>query len=177
MQEVQTWIEIYDESTLETIEAVGTSSRKIIEWRQTRWRHISSGCVATGNVSRYYDSMWPSESGYVASQDMAVSSQTWWVEYIIQDGWVRIPLGWTYQCTLTRWWWSTYHEMTIYIKVWGKTVYTNTFSWGNQTETVSFIFNAWKFQLLELWWEFTVLWWPSIMLEFTLKPTMTIQQL
>lgn len=177
MQEVQTWIEIYDESTLDTIEAVGTSSRKIIEWRQTRGGHFSSRCVATGNVTWYYDSGISDSSGYVASEDLDITSLSWNVEYIIWDGWVRLPLAWSYQCTLTWWWGSTYWEQTIYIKVWGNTVYTNTFTNTYQTETVTFIFNAGKFDLLELWWEYHVTGWPNIELSFILQPEITIQQL
>ena len=50
VQEVQTWVGITNETTLETIEAIGTSSFKIVEGRQTKGGRYASGCVASGNV-------------------------------------------------------------------------------------------------------------------------------
>jgi hypothetical protein len=177
MQEVQTWIEIYDESTLDTIEAVGTSSRKIIEWRQTRWWHYVSRCEAAGRVKWDYDE-WVTDrnSYYVKSDEFAITSQTGNVEFIMQNGNIRLPQAWTYQCTLSwAWWWYDFDD-TVYISVWGKVVYTNTFSGSHQSETVTFIFNAWKFAELELGWEFYFSWTFSF-IELSISPTMTIQQL
>ena len=179
MQEVQTWIEIYDESTLDTIEAVGTSSRKIIEWRQTRGGHYVSNCEATGNVQWFYrEGITDRDSYYLKSQDLEITSQTGNTEFIMQNGCVRIPQAWTYQCTL--YWGSGWSDFswTIYIIVWRKNVYTKTFTGSYQRETVTFIFNAGKFDELELGWEFYYSWYNTNMnFSFSGQPTMTIQQL
>ena len=178
MQEVQTWIEIYDESTLDTIEAVGTSSRKIIEWRQTRGGHYVSRCEATGNVQWYWKEWDDRNSYYIKSQDLDITSQNGNVEFIMQNGNIRLPQAWTYQCTL--YWGSGWPgiEWTIYIIVWGTTVYTNSFNNTFQEETVTFTFNAGKFAELELGWEFYYSWGlSSVSLAFSGQPTMTIQQL
>lgn len=153
LQEVQTSIANTTESTLETIEAVGTSSRKIIEWRQTIWWHSVSSCIATGNVFWRYNWDWNRESWYIESEDLEITSNYWPIDFVNIWSAIRLPMAWSYECELTWWIWSTQRTETIYIKVWGKTVYTETLNTVTQ-KTVKFKFNAGKFDKLILWWEF-----------------------
>lgn len=178
VQEVQSSVLSTNESTLETIEAVGTSSRKIIEWRQTIWGHKISTCAATGNVSWEYIWDWNRDSGYLESNDLEITSSTWPIEFVMKWNAIRLPVSWSYECELTWWIWATQRTGTIYIKVWSNTVYTNMINSVTQ-ETVKFKFNAWKFDSLILWWEFY--WWGSTSalawISFTPKPTLNIELL
>lgn len=179
VQEVQTEVGIYDETMLETIEAVGTSSRKIIEWRQTVWGHNVSGCSATGNVTWHYrNGVTDEDSYYVKSQDLDIDSSWWGVDYVMKNGCIRLPKAWAYQCTLTWWGGAAWWDTTVFVELAGKVLYTNTFSGSTQTETVTFTFNAGKFDLLELGWEFYVTGsYTQITLRFSQAATLEIQQL
>lgn len=177
VQEVQTWVTRPRETTLETIEAVGTSSVKIREWRQTTWHYVN-GCLATWNVRWHYSkSEWVRDSGEIISTDTTITSNNWNQEFTIRDGWVRVPVAWTYQITL--YWGSSgsTSDYTIIIKWWWKELYTNTFTSTND-ETVTFTANLGKFDKIEIWWEFYY-WWSSdgATLTFSKKPVLTIQQL
>ena len=103
VQEVQTWVWITNETTLETIEAIGTSSFKIIEWRQTKGGHYVSGCVADGNVYYKYREGDSRDSGELKSEDTAIIKNTWKSEFSIRNWGIRVPNGGSYAIELT-WW-------------------------------------------------------------------------
>lgn len=177
-QEVQTSVWLQTETTLETIQAIGTSSVKIREGRQTTGRYIW-GCVASGSCGWYYHE-WETErdSEEILSTNIAVDSYFWKAEYAIRDYGVRVPCVWTYEITLHRWGWATDKKSTIIIKSWGKVLYTNSFSGTWQSETVTFYADLWRFSTIEIRWQFryygsnsgAAVW-------FVGTPTLTIKQL
>ena len=176
VQEVQTSVWYTNQTTLETIEAVGTSSRKIIEGRQTiGWRGISTW-EATWNV--YWEYKWDGQrsSDYIESEDLEVASSSWPIEFVMRWNAVRLPVAWGYECELTWWVWSTQRTETIYVTVWSKVVYTGSRD-STWQETVKFKFNAGKFDELKIGWEF---YWAgssssSTRLSFNPAPTLKIQ--
>jgi hypothetical protein len=136
------------ETTLETIEAIGTSSIKIIEWRQTRGWHYASKCVTSWTVTWHYQRPWDSQSEEVESQNMTISSNTGKQDYEIRQLWVRVPQAWTYQITLTWTWGSSSSNATMILICWGNVVYTKEHT-SSQTETVTLLVDMWKFDLVE----------------------------
>ena len=152
LQEVQTWVWITNETTLETIEAVGTSSFKIREWRQTTPRYVNN-CEWKWKAAWYYSNQWDRQSEEVLSTDTEILSQNWNQDYIIRDGWIRVPVAWTYQITFTWSGWSSTSNVTLILKGWWKELYRNEHT-SSQTETVTVVANLWKFDLIEIWWSF-----------------------
>lgn len=148
VQEVQTSVERPVESTLETIEAIGTSSIKIIEGRQTRGWHYASSCNASWKVTWYYSNQWDDHSEEIESDDMVINTNRWKQDYAVRNLWLRVPQAWTYQITLTRTWWSSTGNNTMILKAWGKVIYTKEHT-SNQTETVTVVVDMWKFDLIE----------------------------
>ena len=175
VQEVQTWVGITNETTLETIEAIGTSSFKIREWRQTTW-HYSSWCTATGNVDRYYSESWGTrDSGEVLSTDTAITSMSGKQEFVMKDGGIRVPSAWTYEIKLYRSWGASTTWATVIIKWWWNVLYTKQFTSSN-SETVTFMADLWKFDLIQLWGEFYYNW-GATAASLRLSADLTIQQL
>jgi hypothetical protein len=178
VQEVQTSVIPTNETTLETIEAIGTSSRKIIEWRQTRWWRSISICEATGNVKWRYvsGSSWnPSE--YIESEDLAITNVEWNIEFSMVGNAIRLPVQWWYVCDIE--WGIAPLNWTanLYVKVWQTTIYTDMLdtSW---TKTATVNFNAWKFDKLTIWADFLYQWPASTAwIEFTPAPTLRLQLL
>ena len=152
VQKVQTWVWITNETTLETIEAIGTSSFKIREWRQTTARYVNK-CEWNGKVTWYWQTWDERQSEEVISTDTAIDSQNWNQEFIIDSGWIRVPVAWTYQITFTWSWWSSTSNATFILKWWDKELYSNEHT-SSQTETVTVVANLWKFDLIELRWSF-----------------------
>lgn len=154
IQEVQTPVNPVNETTLETIEAIGTSSRKIIEWRQTRWWHSISICEATGNVEWRYESgvSW-NPSDYIESENLTISNITWNIEFSMSGSAIRLPVQWGYVCDI-EWGLNTIpREANFYVKVWNTVIYTDYLDtvW---TKTATVNFNAWKFDKLTIWADF-----------------------
>lgn len=174
VQEVQTWVWITNETTLETIEAIGTSSFKIREWRQTTW-HYSSWCTATGQVYFNYQSWGSRDSWEIKSWNTTITSMTWKQEFVMSNGWVRVPVAWTYEITLT-WGCGSYtHE--IIIKWWGKTLYSLSKT-GSYSETVTFQADLWKFDTIEIWGHFYYSWSAdAASMTFSTQPVLVIKQL
>jgi len=127
VQQVQTDVNITPENTLETIEAIWTSSRKIIIGRQTReriyWESWATLSFASNTISAtswdYYDNL----DGTATLTDVV-----WDLAYTLWGNWVRIPLQWNYQLTIntahwsTTWAWVT--TTTTRVRVDWVTVYT-----------------------------------------------------
>lgn len=174
VQEVQTGIGITQQTTLETIEAIGTSSFKIREWRQTTDR-FTRGCVATGNVSAYLPNTWT--SAITKSTDLAITEQTGKEGFSMSGGWIRIPVAWAYQIMLHWGWGGSNVESTISIRTSNRELYTKTFSGSSQKEDVLIPADLGKFETVQLRWKFK--WngsWP-VTLTFSTTPVLTIQQL
>ena len=153
VQEVQTSVERPVETTLETIEAIGTSSIKIIEGRQTRGWHYASKCTASWKVSWYYSNQGERQSEEVESQDMVISDNIGKQDYEIRELWVRVPQAWTYQITLTWSGWSSTSNATMILKCGWNVVYTQEHT-SSQTETVVLVVDMGKFDLVEAWGSF-----------------------
>lgn len=175
VQEVQTWIGIYNESTLETIEAIWTSSFKIVEWRQTTWWHYTSNVKAQWSVTWMYYSWDSRDSGLIQSTNMIINSQSGKTTFSISDNWLRVPIAWSYRITLYRDWGSSTQTAKIYVKSWGKTLYTKSSS-GYISETVEINSNLWKFDNIEIWWEFQY-YGSSTAAQCSINYNLTIQQL
>lgn len=177
VQEVQTPAWYVNESTLETIEAVGTSSRKILEWRQTRWGRNVSRCEATGNVSyQYRQGQTPKDSEYIESDNITITDTFGDKDFSIVSNRICLPVIWWYSCELTRWIGPSIWTWTIYVNVGDTTVYTNTLS--ANSETVTFTFNAGKFDKLTIWWEFSYTWSSTAAsITFSPQPTLKIQSI
>lgn len=157
VQEVQTWVGITNENTLETIEAIGTSSFKIKEWRQTTARYTvgrsgtcrpSSFQYRQGETDRWSEEQ---ESSYI------VETETWGnQDFQIKDAGVRVPTAWTYECHI---YWGANgvnNKYIIKVKV-GKTVYyskeIDNPSWMTYDEA-TFYMNLWKFDIVKVVWVF-----------------------
>ena len=176
MQEVQTWVWVYELTTIETIEAVGTSSPKIIEGRQTKWWHYISECTATWQVKFYWKTWDPRQTSKEQSTDFEVISTTGKMEFVTVNNWIRLPAAWSYEATLYWGWrWAA-----IFIQNWDEILYTKEFEWNGwvQSETVTFTFNAWKFATITLWGEFYYGWSADYAsLQFNYAPELTLRQL
>lgn len=160
VQEVQTSVAIPQENTLETIEAIGTSSFKIVEWRQTRGWHYSSSAVVSGSASWSYQSPGDRQSPKVQAS-MWLNSATWKATYAVRAWSVRVPTAWTYQLTLYWRWWSSRNSSTIYMvkweNEWDTQLYTRTFN-SNTNETVNFNFDLGKFDVISFRFTFYYSW-------------------
>lgn len=176
MQEVQTWVWVYELTTIETIEAVGTSSPKIIEGRQTKGWHYVSECNADWQVHSSWTTWEDRQRPKEQSTDFEVTSTTGKSEFITVNNWIRLPAAWSYEATLYWGWrWAT-----IFIQDWDEILYTKEFEWndGLKSETVTFTFDAWKFDIITLWGQFY--YWgssSSASLAFQYPPELTIRQL
>lgn len=179
VQEVQTWVWVYNETTLETIEAIGTSSFKIVEWRQTKWWHYTSSASASWWVNWDYHSWDERQSPKVESVDMSIWSSEWKAEFTVRDYWLRVPVAWTYQCTVYWRWWSNTSQPTIYVTQWSskddEVLYTKTFP-SNRNETVTFNVDMWKFDVITIRWSFYYSWSASSA-GLGFQYTLTLQQL
>ena len=178
VQEVQTWVGITNETTLETIEAIGTSSFKIVEGRQTKGGRYASGCVASGNVYWTYKSPWSRDSGVLKSTDTTISSSYGKQDFTISNWGIRVPMHGTYSIDLTRWGAASgVYDATIFLKISGETIYTKKFTRA-QTETVNLIRDLGKFDTIEIWGQF---YYNSsnttFNAYFSTIPTLTIKQL
>lgn len=180
VQEVQTWVWVYNETTLETIEAIGTSSFKIVEWRQTKGGHYTSS-VETSWTSTwdYIRDVTPRQSPMVVSTDMAISSSSWKAEFTLSNYWIRVPAPWTYQITLHWSWWASTFQPTVYLIRWvnksDTVLYTKTFS-AHDEETITLNVDLGKFEIITIRWSFYYSGsaWVS---NPTLVYTLTLQQL
>lgn len=176
VQEVQTWVWVYNETTLETIEAIGTSSFKIVEWRQTKGWHYVSSVTASWGASWSYSSSgaWNRQSPDIKAT-LSLSNPVWKYEYAIDDGGVRVPVPWTYEVTITASWgaWT----MTVNSKViksdW-TVIYTATTYWGSDTKVVKL--DLGKFETLYAIFDFYYSW-SSSWAFLSGSITMDIQQL
>lgn len=154
VQEVQTWVGITNETTLETIEAIGTSSFKIIEGRQTKGGHYVSSCKASGRVTwSYSQSIGIRDSGEVKSTDLAITESTGKAELILKDWGIRVPNSGSYEIVLDRSWGASTTYATVILKWGGKVLYTKQFT-SSDSEVVTVVADLWKFELIELWGEF-----------------------
>lgn len=177
VQEVQTWVGITNETTLETIEAIGTSSFKIIEGRQTKGEHYVSGCIADGNVKYTYHEGEERDSGEVMSTDTAILESLGKREFSIRNWGIRVPAAGTYSIQLTWGGGASTSNATIILKGGWKTLYTKTFTSSN-SETVNLTADLGKFDLIEIRGQFYYKGSASVAsMTFSTKPTLTIQQL
>ena len=177
VQEVQTGIWITNETTLETIEAIGTSSFKIREWRQTVGGHYVSRCIASWNVYREWHTWDNRDSGVLTSPDIAITEDYWTSGFSIRDGGVRVPVAWSYQIDI---YWNGGAgtlDATFILKWGGKVLYSKSSWWTNYTDNTTIMVELWKFDLIEICWEFYYTDSSSLSAFFWGKPTLTITQL
>lgn len=175
VQEVQTWVWITNETTLETIEAVGTSSFKIVEWRQTKWGRYVSRCKWSGSVSWTYQSpaskVWPEVSWTFTLTDSYGKAP-----FIIRNGGIRIPQQWTYEITV--YWGSSWiSNSQLILKAWGREIYRKLL-YAAQSETATFEVDLWKFDIIELWGQFEYTSsWTTVTLYYSPYLQITVKQL
>ena len=175
VQEVQTWVGITNETTLETIEAIGTSSFKIVEWRQTKGGHYVSECSWKWNVRWHWDSpapkLWP-----VIQWSWSLDSTTGKAQFQASGKGIRVPVAWSYEISLS-WGSATIANSTLIVKASGKELYKKTIN-GSGNTSATFQVDLWKFEIIEMWAQFeytssNV----SADLTFTPQPKITIKQL
>lgn len=160
VQKVQTAVGEMQPTTLDTIEAVGTSSRKLREWRQTTGERFLGYCTTTENtLTRLYTSWGSRDSGMLQLNNLTIDTTSSNLIYTMKDGGVRIPKGWTYQVEIT---WSSgwFADMTatLYVKTGnGQTLYTET-STNNSQQTDTFLVNVGKFDTIEVWVDYHYSW-------------------
>lgn len=153
VQEVQTWIGITNETTLETIEAIGTSSFKIKEWRQTTARYLSE-CSWRADVDRTYSSGGSRDSGLI-KWVVTLNDSVWKAEFMQVNGGIRIPTAWTYQLTFNWQAGGTNFDSTLYLRNWpnptDKVIYTFAAIWTYKSIDDSFIVDLGKFDIITAW--------------------------
>jgi len=177
LQEVQTWVWIYNESTLETIEAIGTSSFKIVEWRQTKGGHYISSATGEWMAIWDYVDTWPRQWPMVVSTDMTITSSSWQASFAVANNWLRVPRAWTYEVTVDRRGWSSTYSGVMYA-IRGTTendeiLYTKSFS-ANYSEVITFNVDLGKFEVITIWGKFYYSWtahqfWPRVVYKLTVK--------
>lgn len=104
VQEVQTDVARRTESTLETIEAIWTSSRKIIIDRQTRQKYYGASGITYNQTIPYASySPWTTDD---MSGTVTFSDKIWELDYLNVEDAARIPIQWNYSITVTPqpWW-------------------------------------------------------------------------
>lgn len=157
VQEVQTGIWIYNETTLETIEAVGTSSRKIIEWRQTVGWHYASRCTAQWKANRSYTSWW-SRSSPTLQAKLSITSTQWKKRFSAVDWGICVPEAWTYELTITWIGSNTTYGITISVYKWddtsGKRVFIASDNTNYDPITKSVLVDLGKFDTLNVYYDY-----------------------
>lgn len=149
IQQVQTPIDTTQETTLETIEAIWTSSRKIIIWRQTRQKiYGESGATYTFVTPLEYQNAW---TYHDLEGTGTVSDEIWELSYNQQGNWMRLPLQSSYSLTITpaSWRATAYWDVvrTTRVLVGGKIVYTyDSTRTDGHTDTITI--TAWKFAVV-----------------------------
>ena len=147
VQEVQTGIWITNETTLETIQAIGTSSVKIREWRQTTW-HFTSLCEASW--SQWAATKPDGSMGDKVQATLTIDSEYWPIDYDIVDWWIRIPEAWWYEIKLAWKWWG-YATAYHYIRAWWEEYLMMTTNNSVDIIESSKILNLWKYEIVTLW--------------------------
>ena len=154
VQEVQTSITQTQETTLETIQAIGTSSFKIVEWRQTKgWHYVGWG-KTTGWQYNYGAST--TVTSPITQISITLDSEYWKYNYSIVNGWIRVPIAWTYEIEISWYWGSSLNSSAIFIKNWttqnSPNLYTNTFlTAGSEVKTITV--DLGKFDIITAWWQ------------------------
>jgi len=161
VQQVQQWVINTPETTLETIEAVGTSSKKLIDWRQTTGEHFVWWCTTTWSVSWWYNYHTWNRSSWMVQGNLWISTTRWPRTFSIVDKGIRVPKWWTYRLDMSWYGWSGSMKSTIYIKkgtsASDETIYTYT-SYSSETRTLSKILTLWKFDTISMRWDFYYSW-------------------
>lgn len=151
VQEVQTPVEATPINTLETIEAIWTSSRKIIIWRQTRDRPYGESKI-TLTLSLEPD-LTPREETDDLRGDPVISDEAWEFTYTQIWDWIRIPLGGTYRLTVTtpsyrnNSSWSVYP--TVKVRAWSRVIY-KYYNEEHSIHTETVIVSLGRFDVLSL---------------------------
>lgn len=153
VQEVQTWIGIANETTLETIEAIGTSSFKIKEGRQTTGRYVSK-CSGSAYVQRGYTGG-TRDSGLVKGS-VTLANSDWLAEFIQTNGGIRIPKAGTYEITYASWQaGGVSYDSNFYLKNWPNPTDKNIYSYSAvgyyYALNGSFIVDLGKFDIITCW--------------------------
>lgn len=164
VQQVQQWVINTPETTLETIEAVGTSSKKLIEWRQTTGEHFVWWCTGSWSLSWWYDyHTWNRYSWTKQMTNLSIGTTRWPRTFSKVDYGIRVPKWWTYKLDMVWRWWGYSLQATIYVKKGtsfsDETIYTAS-SYENTNITVSKILTLGKFEIITVRWEFYY-WWSS----------------
>ena len=153
VQEVQTWIWITNETTLETIQAVWTSSVKIREGRQTI-KKFKSGASVSGSISWTYHNDGSRQSDRVQCKNLSITSYYWDESFYIRDYWVYIPSLWTYEVYVDWYWATSQRNVSLKLEVDGKILYTKTLNAWNPTDKNTILLNLWKYNCVKVWGQF-----------------------
>ena len=124
LQEVQTAVDITPENTLETIEAIWTSSRKIIIGRQTRWIVQWWSWISMQNSVYLEMHAWDETDDLIWT--LTVFDAYWDLFYQFAWDAIRIPEQWNYAITITPADWSNswYYTCTTKVWAWNEVIYS-----------------------------------------------------
>lgn len=154
VQEVQTSVIQPIETTLDTIQAIGTSSFKIVEWRQTKWWHYVGWWKTTWWRYQYTGST--TITSPVTQISVTLDSSYGKYDYSIVNGGIRVPIAWTYEIEISWYWGAATNSSTIYIKRWtnqnSENIYTNSFG-SAWSEVKKIVLDLWKFEIITAWWQ------------------------
>lgn len=158
VQEVQTSVNTYAPTTLNTIEWIWTSSVKLVEWRQTIEKIKVLKCQFYASVSWYYsERQWTwRDSWDIRATNTEIISQTWEYEQRIIDSedmtnWIRIPVAWLYEISFTWYGGSSTMAVTNSVMLNWKTILSGT-------DSGSIKISLWKYDILSYSWRFYYSW-------------------
>lgn len=139
IQDTQTNIAHPVNDTLETIDAIWTSSRKVIIWRQTReiirgesWAKLSFETEHI-NVPAWWGTYLDMDGTWTVYDEVGD------VGYKAVDKWIRIPLQWNYSLGITTakgWGWYLTATTTITVD-WDEVYTYSTSSAADHTDTLN----------------------------------------
>ena len=179
VQKVQTAVGEMQPTTLDTIEAVGTSSRKLRDGRQTTGERFLGYCTTTEWTNLWTRrAHWARQSSLIQITGMDIDTCSSNYIYIMKDGGLRVPRGWTYEVEITWAWGNSSMSSTLFVKVgkWGQTLYTET-STNPATQTDTITVNLGKFDTITLWTQYYWSWSDDTSISTGTRATLKITEL
>ena len=171
VQEVQTDVIKRQENTLETIESIWTSSRKIIIGRQTRDKYTHSWITMTTSFDTF-GSVDPAPWTVIPPITWVTTSDAFGeMEYKLVNGELRIPVAWQYQVSISYSLPPTSWTMTTNLRVNGKKVWTEDVSSGSHSATITLDFGKYDLITVDRSYYYTSIfsWYPAQTVSVTIK--------
>lgn len=171
VQEVQTDVVRRQENTLETIENIWTSSRKIIIDRQTRHVYKHSW-ISMNTKFDTFGSVDPAPGTVIPPIiEVTTYDSEGEIEYRLIDWELRIPVAWQYQVSISYSLPSTSWTMTTNLRVNDKKVWTENASSGSHSATMTLDLGKYDLITVDRSYYYTSAfsWYPSQTVTVTIK--------